>query len=820
MNIYMYNHYWHSAIRNLTNQKFFSFINVLGLALGIACCLLIVLYVQYELSYDRHFPKADRIYRMTADFKTGQRENRFPLMPAPLAEVLVQDFPEVEKAGRLRKRAARLVRPEDQTENIKVENVSFADQSFIEIFDFPLAEGTLIGALSDPNTVILSQSLAHILFPEGSALNQTILINNKDAYKVTGVFYDTPENTHFSFDLYLSMETFEDSKNKVWLSHNYPTYFLLKEGTDITSVEAKIPQLFKKYIEPQLIEYSNESLEDMEANGDHMKYHIQALTNIHLTSGLILELKPGTDKRYIWLFAGIALFILLIASINFMNLSTAKSAHRAKEVGIRKVLGSHRSQLIFQFLIESMALTSIAFIIGIGISSLLIPYFNNISGREIHLPFTEPLFYLLIITMMLILGFCSGIYPAFFLSSFLPVRVLKGKLSAKSGGKWLRSFLVVFQFTTSIILIAATIAIYQQMSYIQNRSLGYDKDSVIILEDTQTLGNSIIAFQKALSQIPEVEDVSIGSFLPVDGFSRKNSMYWPEGDNTSDSQVFMQKWLVDYEYISTLDIEILAGRGFDDTYSTDSQAIVLNRTGAFNFGFSNLSDAIGQKIATYSGINAETGESEIATKTIIGIVEDFHFESLHSSIAALGMELGESTRAMSIRVNTDQFQQTLQKISAVWEQFVQNQSLEYTFLDQEFAAMYESEQKLGKLFGAFSFLAIFVACLGLFALAAFMAERRTREIGIRKVLGASSSNIVGLLSRDFIALVLVALILASPIAYYLIYQWLSDFAYRVNVQPSIFLFAGVLAVAIAFLTISYQSLRAANLEPSQTLKEE
>ncbi len=817
----MYQHYFQSALRNLFKHSFFSIINILGLAVGIACCLLIVLFVQYELSFDKHFPKYDRIYRMQADFKLGKMEGKFPYMPAPLARTIEKDFPEIEQAGRLRTRGTYLVRKVSETENIKVNEVIFADQEFIEIFDFPFEQGDIESALSEPNTLIISSSLAEILFPDENAVGKSLTLDNDDTYKVTGVFKNTPDNSHFEFDMLLAMAGLEESKQNLWVSHNFITYFVLKEGNSIEAFKEKLfPLIIQKYVEPQIVQFMQKDLKEFEANGDRIKYGIQPLSAIHLTSNLEGELKPTSDIRYIWLFTGIALFILIIACINFMNLSTAKSANRAKEVGVRKVLGSFKSQLIQQFLVESFLLTLISFVLAILLAWAIMPFFNMLADRQIAIPFTNPLFYATLFSTLFIISVLAGIYPAFFLSSFRPATVLKGKIRGGASGKWLRSSLVIFQFTTSIVLIAATIAIYQQMRYVQNKKLGFEKDRVIIIEDTFTLRESLETFKKSLYDIPNVASVSASGYLPVAGFNRSNTMFWPEGDRSPEKQVLMQNWNVDDNYIPTLGLEVIAGRGFSASFPTDSQAIVLNRTAAYRFGFDSLENALGESISTFTDFPDGATEPTIGSLKVIGVVEDFHFESLRSAITALCLQFDHSTSAISVKVKTDEVAGVLSQIETKWKDFVPNQPFEYTFLDQRFANMYKSEQQLGQIFGAFSMLAILVACLGLFALAAFMAERRTKEIGIRKVLGASVSNIVGLLSREFMLLVILSLVIASPLAYILISQWLENFEYRINIGASIFILSGIAAITIAFLTVSYQSLRAAWIEPSKTLKDE
>lgn len=804
------------TIRHLLRQKFYTLIKITGFALGLACCLLILVFIRHELSFDKYYPAADRIYRVIGDYHSAERGDQHSAIgPTPLAETLEQEYPEIEKAVRLApdfyEAGSNLVRKEGEQQNVYENGFVYADPAFLDVFDFPMIEGQPLKALEQPYSVVLTASMAEKYFPEENPVGKLLILNNNTTqpFKITGVMEDLPTHTHFQFNFILSLEGLPSSKILNWGHTNYITYVLLSPQADPNALEAKFPEFIKKYISPDL--------EELMKAGDYISLRLQPLTDIHLYSS---DIQGGGyasqgDIQYIWLFGTVAIFVLIIASINFINLSTAKSANRAKEVGIRKVMGSFRSQLITQFLTESVMLSLLAFACSIVLAWLILPYFNDLAHQELTLPLKEPWFIPTLLAASVLIGMLSGIYPSFFLSSFVPAQVLKGKISQGSKSGWLRSALVVIQFTTSIVLIVATLIVQQQMHYIQSKKLGFEKDQVLIIEDTYAIGNQIQPFKNALKKLPEVQNVAVSSYVPVDGYSRNGSGTWPEGDQSK--VVGLAKWYVDHDYIQTLGMEIIEGRGFSIDFPSDSQAIILNRKAVEMLGFT---DPIGKRVSSYSYLDEKTGELVYDTYTVIGVVEDFHYESLKNDIGGLSLVIGEYIGSTMIKAKTTDIKQLIGKVNQIWESFAPTEPFRYHFLDERFASMYQAEQRVGKIFAVFAGLAILVACLGLFALAAYMAEQRTKEIGIRKVLGASISSIFMLLTKNFVWMILLSLALATPVAGYFMQSWLEDFAYRTTINWEIFVIAGAIAMCIALLTISYQAMRAAVLNPADTLRTE
>ncbi|MCI0695026.1 ABC transporter permease [candidate division KSB1 bacterium] len=813
----MFKNYLKIAARNLLKHKAYSLINVLGLAIGMACCILILLYVQNELSYDRHHQKAERIYRVASDHKFGGNHFQMAVSPAPMAEALVRDFPEVESAARFRGYGSFLVKKEGE-QNFKEERVIFADNAIFDIFTIPLLGGDAKGALTAPNTVVISQSTAKKYFGESNPVGQSLLFDNTAVYKITGVFADMPDNGHFHFDFIAALISMDESRNSLWISNNFRTYLLLKAGGQPATLEAKFPEMVRKYAGPQVQEFLGASFEAMVQQGNQIRFYLQPVRDIHLHSDLSVEFEPNSNINYVYIFSAIAFFILLIACINFMNLATARSASRAKEVGIRKVVGSYRRQLVGQFLAESIFLSVIALMLALVLVELILPAFNNLAEKQLQTFYfgNWPLLAALI-GITLLVGVVAGSYPAFVLSSFKPVSVLKGAKSAGARSSRLRSALVVFQFAASVILIVGTIIIKNQLHYIQNKNLGFNKEQVIVLHDAYALGEKLEAFKNEAMRNPSMISATVSGYLPVSS-NRSDTGFWPEGQRASDNPVSMQIWSADYGYIETMGMEIVAGRNFSETFGADSSAVILNEKAAKMFGFG---DPIGKKIFTW-GFTPGRGvdRDRIIPYTVIGVVKDFHFASLKENIGALGLRLGRNRGLMSFRFKVENVAALIAFLENKWKEFAPDQPFAYSFLDERFSNMYRAEQKVGEVFSVFAGLAIFTACLGLFGLASFMAEQRTKEVGIRKVLGATAVNVTALLSKDFVKLVLVANLIAWPVAWYAMNRWLQDFAYRVNISWWIFALAGGLALLIALLTVSTQAIKAALANPVQALRYE
>ncbi|MGD8427218.1 MAG: ABC transporter permease [Balneolaceae bacterium] len=809
----MVKNYFLIAWRNLKSKKFYSLINILGLAVGIFCCILIFLYVQDELSYDKFNEKADRIYRVATNIKFGGRDFHLAANPAPMAFTLKKDYPEVEQAVRFIDRGSYLVRYHDRS--FKEDKVVYADSTLFDVFSFHFVRGNPKTALRNPNSVVLTQQLAQKYFGTIDAIGKTLRFDDRTDMEVTGVVKELPNNSHFNFSIYASMSSLEDSRENNWLSNNYITYIVLKRSADPNSFEHKLnSQIVKNYVMPQAYQVMDITKEQMQASGNKVDYFLQPLTHIHLYSNLTAELGVNGNIQYIYLFSAIAIFVLLIACINFMNLSTARSAGRAQEVGVRKVLGSGRGQLVGQFLFESVLMSVIAFIIAIAGAQVGIPYFNELSGKNFDLAiFTNPELMVFLTISALVTGLLAGVYPAFFLSSFEPVKILKGKiaLGVKSGS--LRSTLVIVQFAISIILIIGTLVIYRQLRYIQQKNLGYNKEQVLILENAYVLGNKLQVFKENMKRNPEVTNVTVTSYLPVPS-ARSDTPFYTGAKMTNDNSVSMQYWAVDYDYISTMKMEMAEGRNFRRDMPTDSSAIIINQKAAGLFGFKN---PIGKEIRTLNGLNPEDGYTAYH---IIGVVKDFNYESLRKNVGALCMHLGRSRGLVAVRFDAAQTSDIIQKAKVEWNKLAPNAPFSYTFMNSRFDSVYKAEKRMGKIVAIFSVLAIFVACLGLFAMAAYTAEQRTKEIGVRKVLGATVWDIIRLLSTDYAKLVFFGFVLAVPLAWYSMHEWLQDFAYRIDLSVWFFAGAGLVTMLVALLTVSWQSVRAALINPVNSLRSE
>jgi putative ABC transport system permease protein len=812
----MIRNYLKIAIRQLLKQKMYAAIKIGGFALGIAACLLIALYIREETSFDKSYPDANRIYRVVGYFNDNGKVDKGTDWPAPMSKAIKADLPEVEKAGRLMPNSLmgagnNELKRADQAQNTFEEGFTFADQELLDILKLPMVYGKRENALKDPQSMVISKSKADKYFPGQDPVGKIMYINNDKTrpFKIGGVMQDIPETSHlhkFNFLVTMTGQEFGNGEQNNWDNYNYPIYLSMRPGTKIAQFENKLTiDLVKNYFLPQL---NKDGVKDAEKLAAKLSIHLQPVSDINLYSYDIDDSEiPHSDIRFIWLFGAIASFILVIACINFVNLSTAKSANRAKEVGLRKVVGSYRSHLINQFLTESIIYSVISFVLGIFIAWLLLPYFNTLASKTLIMPWHEWWFIPVILISAVIIGVIAGLYPAFYLSSFKPIQVLKSSISTGSKSPLLRNSLVVFQFTASIILIISTVVIYNETHLILNRKVGFDKDQVMILQGTNTLGdNNVKSLKTELSKIAAVKSVSISDYLPVNGTKRNGNTFFNEGRTKIDAGVGGQFWQIDDTYLKTLGMKLVAGRNFSyATIATDEQNLIINQTMAKKL---NLKDPVGKRI-TNGGIF-----------TVIGVVKDFNFESMRSDVQPLALHFGLSPSMVSVKISGSDVQNTIANISAVWKKYSPDQPIRYTFLDEQFAIMYADVQRTGYIFTSFAVLAIIIACLGLFALSAFMAEQRSKEIGIRKVLGASVSSITTLLSMDFVKLVLIAILIASPIAWYGMNKWLQDFAYKVPVSWWIFVLSGLTAIIIALLTVSFQSIKAALMNPVKSLKSE
>lgn len=821
----MIRNYFTISWRNLRKHSLYSIINVSGLAIGLAACLVIMLYIREELSYDRFNTKADRIYRIDAELNFGGNHSKMTYRSAPEAQALLQDYPEIESTVRFRDLNPYFIKTASNAENSKEKNVIWADSTFFKIFSVNVVEGDVRTALKEPASVAISKKMAEKYFPGQSALGESLILDNNYNARVTAVYENIPTASHFHFDIVVSMlgnwPVAVEARSTSFLNENFSTYLLLKAGADAKALERKLPAYLEKHMGPELIEAfgAGFTFEKLVSSGNKYELSLTPLTDIHLYSNIRGEFEPNGNITYIYLFSSIAALILIIACINFMNLSTARSANRAKEVGVRKVMGSLRSHLVRQFLMESVLVALMAVMIAVGVVYFLLPLFNLLAAKEIQLPLNNPLFYAGLLIAAIVLGFLAGLYPSYFLSAFKPIKVLKGQLATriKSGG--LRSALVVFQFAISIFLIIGTITIYRQVNYIQQKHLGFKKDQVIIVHDAYALRpNNVNAFKAEVLKKSFIESGTISGYIPVEniGAQRSGTSLWKEGKPAStENLVASQLWYVDEDYLNTFKMEMKAGRGFSAEFPSDQTAIVLNETAVNRLGLGP--DPIGKKINSFEG---NPDQANAISWTVIGVVKDFNFSSLKEPISPLGLSLGKSDGNVSFRFNTERTQDVIQSIENSWNQLAPGHPLQYSFLDEDFAHLYQSEQNLAKIFAIFTGLAIVVASLGLFALTTFIAEQRTKEIGIRKVLGASVNSIVMLLSKEFGKLVVIAFIVSIPLAWYATDWWLESYAYKVEVGFFVYLIAGVVSFLIAWLTMGYQTMKAAGSNPVDALKSE
>ena len=809
----MLRNYLKIAWRNLVRNKVYSAINIAGLAIGMATCLLIGLFVIDELSYDRFHANADRIYRVVLrGTVNGQQIREANVMP-PVAPTLRATFPDVQEATRLH--IGGPTRFSYQNKAFEEKGLVFADSTVFRVFSFPLLKGDEKTALSRPNTVVITSAIARKYFGDDDPIGKVLAIKKQQtAYTVTGVLADVPKSSHVHFDLLGSMATLPEANNTNWLQSNFFTYLLLPDGYDYRQLETKFRPVVATNMIPPFAKALGVSQAELSRKGTALNLHLQPLTAIHLRSDLKpnTELEPGGDIRYVYLFGSIALFMLLLACINFMNLSTAGAAKRAKEVGIRKVLGSERSKLIGQFLSESALFTFVSLGLALGLVLIGLPLFNTLSGKALNLSLLKTPYVLpALMGFGLVVSLIAGSYPAFYLSSFRPIVILKG-LRLGSGRLGLRSGLVVFQFLVSISLIIATTVVYRQLRYIQTAKLGYDKDQVVVVEGTGALGSNEAVFRQQLVRDSRVVQASISGYLPNDRYN--TGLIAMQPDRTDAQMTRMTYFGVDDQYIPTLGIKLTAGRNFSVNFRSDSSGVVINETAARQFGWANpLGHTLTNPALPQNGNKARTFR-------VIGVVRDFHFRSLHERIAPMVMLPEGNAGSIIVKAKANDIAGLLASVRAQWAAFKPDEPFRYSFLDESYQATYQAELKTGRVLALFAGLTIFIACLGLFGLATFTAEQRTKEIGVRKVLGASVVSIVTLLSKDFLKLVLIAIVIASPVAWYAMNRWLQDFAYRTEISWWIFVVSGAGALVIALLTVSFQSIRAALMNPVTSLRSE
>jgi putative ABC transport system permease protein len=805
--------------RHLRNQPMFSSINIGGLTLGITACILITLYIQHELSFDQHFAGKKQLYRLYWTNNNDGIQYRVSWNPPPLADALRQEVPEIENIARvnfgqgsgasaneirrgsladhtsLREHAEDRTDVNTENENYFEEGFIFADPQLIDVLNINTVQGNRKTALTEPMTMVITQRKAQKFFPNENPIGQLMIVGNDIAnpYRIDAVVENPPAKSHLQYDFILTLtrHEFGPGEQHRWNSTGfYSTYLMLNENANVQEVTDKMRSVATKHMRGA---WSDEFLKQF-------AFGLQPVKEIHLYSADIRGPVSKGDITYVWIFGVIAIFILVIACINFINLSTAKSANRAKEVGLRKTVGSSRAYIINQFFIESVIYSLISFSLGCLLAWMLLGEFNHIAGTSIEFPWSDWRFMPVAIAASVVLGVVAGLYPSFYLSSFRPIEVLKGNISRGSRNSMLRSSLVVLQFTTSIVLIIGTVVIYRQVDFMLNRKPGFEKEQVLLLHGSNSVSNPETLKQELL-QLPNVQDVAISDFLPVTGndVRRMGKPFWLAGEQQdAGTQVRAQRWSVDQDYIQTMGMRIVAGRDFDPNMISDSNAIIINQKMMKDLG---LEDPIGKQIA------------EEKTWTVIGVVEDFNFESLRSNIRSLSMVLGKSPGVILVKIAPGDMVSTIGSIERTWQRFSPNQSIRYTFLDDNFSKMYDDVRRTGNIFTSFAVLALIVACLGLFALSAFMIEQRGKEISIRLLFGATIQKIFSLLTADFLKLVLISIVLSLPIAAWMAKQWLEGFHYRIELTWEVFVLTGAAAIGVALMTVSYQSIRAGFAKP-------
>lgn len=795
------------ALRNIMKHKGISFINIVGLAIGISCSVLIMLFVTNELSYDKFHNKADRIYRLAVRASIGDTKINQTYSSSQTFRMLLEDFPEIETGIKFLNLGRTPVIPDEKT---FYESSFFAvDSAFYDVFSIPLIHGNPETVLKDPNTMVLSKNTALKYFGDINVVGKVIKVDFSSYggivdFKITGVSENVPNNSHFHYDLLVSSASFPTLINNTgWSANNFITYLLLQEGTSQEWFDEKLKEFTRKHM-------GEERFDEWVAQGNYWEYFLQPITEIHLNSDLNGEFEANGNKTYVYIFSVISIIILLIACINFMNLSTAKSSLRAKEVGLRKVVGSNRNKLISQFLSEAVLLSFISLALGIVIVECLLPVYRNLIGRQLDIHYFDNFVVIpSLLALGLIVGVISGSYPAFFLSSFKPISVLRGNTGSSKGSSLLRNILVIFQFAISIFLIIGTLVIYQQLKFFQNIKLGFNKEQVLVIRNPGALGNNFTPFKEVLRNYSNVIGVSGSNTLPGRSFS--NIGFGAEGVEKSFT---LNLCVCDYDFLKTLKLEMAQGRFFLREFSTDSHAAILNEKAVKLLGWEN---PIGKKINNWSRNRGNF--------TVVGVIKDYHYESLHQEIRPQALFLSGGyyqniESYISVRLNTENISETVKYVGSTWNDFAPGKPFEYSFLDEDYDNLYVNEKQTRKLFTIFSLFAIFIACLGLFGLASFSADQRTKEIGIRKVLGASVPRIVNILNKNFIKWVLIANLIAWPAAWFIMNSWLQNFAYRIKLSWWMFILAAVLALLIALITVSFQTVKAALKNPIDSLRYE
>jgi len=804
----MITNFFKTAYRNLKRQKGHFFLNLIGLTVGMVSCLLILLYVQHELGYDRFNLRFEDIYRVQASVVFNGIDGNIAQLGGPVGPTLVRDYPEVEAAVRFWQVGSYVIQRGDQSYNEG--RVGYTDPSFFDVFSIPLLAGNREQVLKSPHTMVISETMAKKYFGDTDPVGEMLLLDNKDYFQVQGVYEDIPDQSHFRYDFLLSFESLDQIQNDYWLSFNYFTYVLLREGTELTDINSKFTSLARRYCGPEFQQYLGSSFDEILAQGNALNFYLEPIERIHLHTQVLADIAPQGDFKYVLLFTIIALFILLIACFNFINLATARATTRAREVALRKVVGAPRFQIMLQFLTESLVISTVSMGVAIILSIAALPYFNQLSGKQLSpVALLDPVVLFICTVILLLTSVGAGLYPAFVLSAFKPVSILRDKLHQASSGRLLRNVLVVFQFSLSVILLVSTLVVYLQLQYIQNKKLGFEREHVLLINDAFILGDQRQVFKNKCQGLPEVQAASFSSYLPVPS-ARNSNMIFAEGA-LSEEPITIDTWSTDEGYIATMDIKLIQGRNFRAHSQADSLSVLVNEAMVARFGWK---DPVGKTIKRYDA----NIPPALVTYSVVGVIRDFHYLSMRSMIQPLALFNRSSSGYLALRLNTEEGLAPVEKIKRLWEEVVPGQPFSYTFMSDRFAMTYREEMRIGNLFTLAACIAVVIGCLGLIGLAAFIAERKTKEIGIRKVLGATGTQIVLILTKRFTYAVLVANLLGLPLAWFFMRHWLDGFAYRIEFSWWIFAVTGLVTLVIAWLTVGYQAVRAGLTNPAKSLK--
>ena len=813
----MFKNYVLIAIRSLWKRKLFSFINIVGLSVGIVCFFLIAINLMDEFSYDDFHENTNNLYRVALKRIYPDNVVKYAVIPYSIGEAMLNDFPEIEEMTRILNLQQEIIfRYEDKT--YEEDKIFFVEPKFFEIFNIPLLKGNPAQVFPTPNSLVMTRDTALKYFGDDDAVGKSVA-TPQGSFIVTGVCENVPKNSHMDFDFAASLGVLGLDTQPNYVSFSVYTYVALRDGTDPSVIEGKMPALVEHYAAGPIEARSGISYKEYIAAGNGYDYFLQPIRKIHLHSHLTNEIKPNGNIVYIYILIVVALFLVVIACINFTNLATAISITRAREVGIRKIVGSTRGLIIRQFLMESLVLSFVSLVVAGLVVQLILPLFNTLAKKELEINFiAQPFNLVLLLTVGLVVGILAGSYPAFILSSFHPVNVLKGRFSTSRSGIRMRNALVIFQFTISVVLISMTLLISRQMNFMQNLDLGFNRNNLIVVERAYSLGSSWEAFKQELSGIPGVVGVA-GSNTTISGGLYYGVMFQTEKDTEIKTTRAMT---VDDDFVKILGLEIVDGRGFAKEFN-DTSNIIINEAAIREFGWD---DPVGMRLKRISDPGERSGDF-----TVIGIFKDFHYNSLHEDIDSFVLFTLPEVQSqqpqqqqqpvytlMNVRIRPDNTASTLAAIENTWKKFMPGQPFNYYFMDDRLDDLYQNEQTSGQILGVFSILAIIIACIGLFGLSTYMAEQRTKEIGIRKVLGSTASRIVVLMSKDFAKLVAGAFLIAVPVAYYIMFKWLQNFSFRVSIQFWIFILAGVTALVVAQFTISFQAVRVANSNPADSLR--